>query len=436
MSLALLTGGLVVPLDRSRTPPGLFDILIRNGRIEAVLPADAAAGSRMPDAERFDCRGRIIMPGLVNTHLHPDLHLLRGLLEDLSLHEWDGGVPLQRALQVLDDDGAEPLQRAAVRAALAECALGGQTTVVCYGVSPRIDRIAAEELVRLGLRGRVTVRDPEFAEVPGFARPHMYRLHAEEGLSVEELEHAAEAHERGEWFVMHIAETRERVQLCRARFGTTPVRLLARHRLLSPRVLLSHAVHVDDEELDLIAAAGAPVLASPVAEAKLADGLAPVAIMHERGVPIGLGTDAAVCNNSCDLLLEARMLGLLQRLGNGAATLPAEALLTMATVAGAGILGAPAAAGIAPGAPADLAVLDATAPHMLPLVSRPGRSNVLTGIVFSGTGQDVTDVMVDGRWVVRDRGLVAQDAARIGAALSQAAEELIRRTEDAWHLTQ
>ena len=153
------------------------------------------------------------------------------------------------------------------------------------------------------------------------------------------------------------------------------------------------------------------------------------------GVRIGLGTDAAVCNNACDLLLEARMLGLLQRLGNGAATLPAGTLLRMATVDGAGILGAPSAAGIAPGAPADLVVLDAAAPHMLPLVERPGWSNVLPGIVFSATGRDVTDVMAEGRWVVRDRALVGGNGAAIGAALSEAADELIRRTEDEWHLT-
>lgn len=426
----LLAGGLVVPLDTRDTAPLRADVLVEGGRIEAVLPARADAGDPAPDAGIVDCRGRILVPGLVNAHLHPELHLLRGLLEDLSLHEWEGSAPLQRALRVLGCDDAEALQRAAVRAALAECALAGQSTVVCYGVSPRIERIAAEEIVARGLRGFVTVRDTAFAEVPGFAVPHMYRLHAEEELTADELENAAAAHARGERIVMHVAETRERVQLCRVRFGATPIRLLARYGLLSPRVLLSHAVHVDDEELALIADAGAPVLASPVAEAKLADGLAPVAAMRERGIRVALGTDAAVCNNSCDLLLEARMLGLLQRLERGAATLPAGELLRCASVAGAAVLGSAAAAGIAPGAPADVALLDATAPHMLPLVDRPGRSNVLAAIVFSATGRDVTDLMVGGRWVVRDRALVTQDGAAVGTALSAAADELIRRTED------
>ena len=434
----LLEGALVVPLDRAGSPPGPFDVLVRDGRIVSLTPrnpADAARTTRSEtsgptaDDDVIDCRGRIILPGLVNAHLHPELHLVRGLVEDLSLHEWPASVPLQRALDALDDPTTAPIQRLAVRAALAECALAGATSVVCYGVSPRIEDIAAEELAALGLGGWVTIRDVDFTERERGARPHMYRIHAEEALGDAELRAAAAAHERGEWLVMHVAETRERVALARQMFGTTPIRLLARYGLLSPRVLLSHAVYADDEELDLIAEAGAPVLASPVAEAKLADGLAPVAAMHRRGIPIALGTDAAVCNNSCDLLLEARMLGLLQRLGSGAATLPAETLLRFATVGGAAVLDSAAAAGLAPGAPADLIVLDATAPHMLPLVHRPELSNLLANIVFGGTGRDVTDVMVEGRWVVRNRRLLTGDVERIGADLVCAAEELIERTE-------
>ena len=403
-------------------------MLIRDGRIASLLAPGAADLPSGVDV--IDCSRRIVIPGLVNAHLHPDLHLLRGMMEDLSLHEWPDCVPLQRSLRVLDSPEGEPLQRAAVRAALAECALAGQSTVVCYGVSDRVDRIAAEELRALGLRGWVTVRDTAFPPVDDYGVPHMYRLHAEEALDEAELETAACAHERGEWIVMHVAETRERVALCRERFGTTPIRLLARYGLLSPRVLLSHAVHVDDEEMTLIADAGAPVVSSPVAEAKLADGLAPIAAMAELGVPIALGTDAAVCNNSSDLLLEARMLGLLQRLDRGAATLPAGTLLGYASSGGAAALASPAGAGIAPGAPADLAVLDAAAPHMLPLLPGPaGMANLLAAIIFSGTGRDVTDLMVEGRWVVRDRALVARDVERIGAELVSAAEELVRRTD-------
>lgn len=425
MSVTVLEGGLVVPLD-GRTPPGTMDVVVRGTLIEAVAPP--AALSLPADAVRIDCRGHIVAPALVNAHLHPDLHLLRGLVEDLSLHEWSGCDRLQRALAALDDPSAEPLQRAAVRAALAECALAGAAKVACYGVTPRVERIAAETMAELGLSGWVTIRDAAFAPVETGAAPHMYRLHAEEDLDDEELRAAAAAHERGERIVMHVAETRERVRLARDRFGTTPIRLLARYGLLSPRVLLSHAVHVDEEEMDLIAASDACVLSSPVAEAKLADGLAPILGLHERGVPIALGTDAAVCNNGCDVLLEARFLGLLQRLAAGAATFPAETLLRFATLDGARALGSVDPGGLSAGAPADIAILDATALHMLPLVSAAETSNVFAAMIFSGSGRDVTDVMAEGRWVVRRRRLVALDEARLGQDLDRAAAELIRRT--------
>lgn len=424
MSAIVLEGGLVVSLDEHATP-AVLDVVVRDGRIASI----GEAGTMLPpDAERVDCRGRIVMPGLVNAHLHPDLSLMRGLLEDLSLHEWPASDRLERSLAVLDRPEGEPLQRAAVRAALAECALAGVTRVACYGVTRRVERLAADAMAELGLSGWVTIRDAAFAPVADARFPHMYRLHAEEALTDEELSVAASAHERGEWIVMHVAETRERVSIALDRFGLTPIRLLARYGLLSPRVLLSHAVHVDDEELDLIAAAGAPVLASPVAEAKLADGLAPVADMHARGIRIALGTDAAVCNNGSDVLLEARFLGLLQRLSRGAATLPARTLLRFATVEGAAVLGAAEPRGLVPGATADLVVFDAAAPHMRPLVHGAGVSNVFAGIVFSGSARDVTDVMAGGRWIVRGRGLVAADVGAIGQELGEAAEELIRRT--------
>ena len=425
MSATWLEGGIVVPVGDT-TAPRPMDVLVRGGRIESVTtPGDAAPPA---DAERIDCSGRILLPGLVNAHFHPELHLLRGLLEELSLAEWRSCDRLQRSLDALDDPTAEPLQRAAVRAALAECALAGATRVACYGVSPRIEHMAAEAMAELGLTGWVTIRDAAFAPVETGVVPHMYRLHAEEKLDDVELRAAAAAHERGERIVMHVAETAERVRLARAHFGTTPIRLLARYGLLSPRMLLSHAVHIDDEEADLIAESGACVVSSPVAEAKLADGIAPIAGLHQRGVPIALGTDAAVCNNSCDVLLEARFLGLLQRLTGGANTLPAMSLLRFGTLDGARALGEDRPRGIVAGACADITTLDATALHMLPLVRADGISNVAAAIVFSGSGRDVTDVMTGGRWVVRDRKLLSLDAEELGQDLDRAAAELIRRT--------
>src|SRR5690606_7201909 len=110
--------------------------------------------------------------------------------------------------------------------------------------------------------------------------------------------------------------------LVRERFGTTTVRLLEEYGLLSPRMLLSHAIHVDEEERALLRERGVAIVSSPTAEMKLSDGIAPIVDYVDRGLAVALGTDCAVCNNGNDLFLEMRQLGLVQKLRYGADALP------------------------------------------------------------------------------------------------------------------
>ena len=413
-------------------------MLVRAGRIEALLDPTGDDGAEpLANVEAVDCRERVLLPGLVNAHVHPELILLRGLLEGLSLHEWAHSRLLNDALAVLRSAAGRPLQRAATRATLAECLLGGQTCVVTYGVSDGMEAICADALAGLGLRGWITVRDATFRSRDGeFAVPHMYRLHAEEALHEPELEAAARAHERGERIVMHAAETRTRRRIARQRFGAPTVQVLERFGLLSSRVLLSHAVFLDDGERELIVRRRSPVLASPAAEMKMADGVAPIARLLQAGATVALGTDAAVCNNGNDLLLEARTLGLLQRLHAGPDTLPAAQLLALATAGGARALDADRFGRIEPGQAADLTLIDARSPRMQPLHAaaptaagdgpRPP-DNVAANIVFAATGQDVRDVMIGGEWRVRDGRPLGFDMDEVGHELAHASRALLTR---------
>src|SRR5690606_15871002 len=126
-----------------------------------------------------------------------------------------------------------------------------------------------EEIATLGLRGWVTVRDIDFGPVESADPPRLYRLHAEEALTPEELEAAARAHERGERLIMHAAETEHRIRLVRERFGTSTIRLLDRYGLPSPRRLLPHAVYDDEEERARLDDLDVPIVSSPTAEMKL-----------------------------------------------------------------------------------------------------------------------------------------------------------------------
>ena len=424
----LLEGALVLTLDDEGTA-GDLSVAVEAGRIAAVGPKEELR-RRFPRAERKDCSGHILLPGLVNAHLHPELHVLKGAVEELNLHDWDDAEHFDDALALLSSPEGAWIQRAGIRAALADCLLTGTTCVAAYGVTVGADEVTAREMVELGLRGVVTVRDVHFAPVdtpPGMPS-RIYRLHAEEALTTAELEAAARAHERGERIIMHAAETQYRIRLVRERFGTTTIRLLERYGLLSPRMLLSHALYVDEEEQALVAERGAAVISSPAAEMKLSDGIAPIAEYLARGVTVALGTDTAVCNNSNDLFLEMRQLGLVQKLRYGADAMPAEQILRAAARGGAQALGAAGEFGvIAEGASADLILVDTANPRLQPLVHRDGYSNVVANLVYAATGQDVTDVMIAGRWVVQDRRLLTADAPAIWQELERAAVHLYDR---------
>jgi 5-methylthioadenosine/S-adenosylhomocysteine deaminase len=432
----LLEHGFVLALDEAGTR-GRLSVAVLDGRIERVGPR-AELRALHPRARRVDCRGRIILPGLVNAHLHPDLHVLKGELEELGLHDWNGARRFNAAVDFLGTPAGAAVRRAAVRASLAEAALGGTTCVGTYGVTEGSEAACAEALSEIGLRGSVTIRDPAFeprsaalsaenGRAPGGTDPlaPAYRLHAEEALFQPELDAAARAHERGARLVMHAAETTTRLGIVQRRFGTTTIRLLERCGLLSPRTLLSHAVHVDAAEIDLIARRGASVVVSPSAEMKLGDGTPPVHDMIDRGVNVAIGTDAAVCNNATDMFIEMRMMGLYQKLGYGAGAAPAEQILRMATAAGAAALGGGAAFGrIAAGAAADLAVIDVNNARMQPLVPDGKHSNIASNLVYAATGADVTDVMVGGRWIVRRRRLLTLDARMLWRDLARAAQTM------------
>jgi 5-methylthioadenosine/S-adenosylhomocysteine deaminase len=428
----ILEDAFVLTLDDGDTR-GWLAVAVLEGVIAGIAPA-AELRDRFPTATTHSCADRILMPGLVNAHLHPDLHVLKGALEERGLHDWQGAGRYQAASDYLGTDEGQRIRDISVRASLAEAALGGTTCVATYGVTAGSEHACEAALRELGLRGAVTVRDVEFAPVRAAGNawhppvPSLYRLHAEERITVAELEAAARAHRRGEHIVMHAAETAERLALVRSQHGTTTIRLLERYGLLSPRLLLSHAVHVDDEEIRLLAARGVNIVVSPAAEMKLADGIPPVQDMQRHGVNVALGTDAAVCNNGTDMFLEMRLFGLSQKLRYGAAAAPAGRILRMATRAGAAALDAAGHFGVlAEGMAADFVLVDVRNPRLQPLLLEGEESNIAANLVYAATAADVTDTMVAGRWIVRDRGLLSASAHDLWTDLERAARTLHSR---------
>jgi 5-methylthioadenosine/S-adenosylhomocysteine deaminase len=189
-------------------------------------------------------------------------------------------------------------------------------------------------------------------------------------------------------------------------------------------------VHVSAAEIDRLARTGTAVVASPVAEMKLADGVSPLAEMLGRGVTVALGTDAAVCNNGCDLFAEMKTAALVQKLTRGARVLPAEQVLGMATRGGARALGLGERLGaIVPGHLADLVLVDGRGAAMRPLIHNRRHSNVVANLVHAATSADVADVMVGGEWRVRERRHLRLDLGRALDRLQRSALALHRALE-------
>ncbi len=402
-------------------------VLVRDGKLAWVGPRAAFEGEWQA-RERLDARGMLVMPGLVNAHTHAAMTAFRGLGSDLPLKTWlEEHVFPAEARHV----GPE-LVRLGTRLAMAEMLLSGTTTFAdMYYFSEEV----AQEADAFGMRallGEGIVRFP----VPGSPTPEhglertqrligQWKGHPRVGFCVaphapytttpeilRECRRLSDLHEVP--LHIHLAETRWEYELYHKEHGCGPTTYLHRLGVLGPRTLAAHAVHLDPEEIGLLASTGTAVAHNPVCNMKLASGAAPIPEMAAAGVVVGLGTDGVASNNRLDLFAEMNVAALLHKLQRGdAAASPARQVLHWATLGGARALGLGHRVGsLEVGKEADLIALDLAGPHCLPL------HDPYTHLVFSARSSDLRHAMVAGRWLCRDRRL-ADDSWREAAAQLQ-----------------
>lgn len=416
MPRRILQGGLLV----SPVGCGIVDggtLVIEDGHIVEVSTRRYAG----PEVEH--CDDRIVMPGLCNAHLHSEFLLFKGMLEERRLGQWEDDRFYDMLWDRVERPIDEPLLTLVYRLSYLEQLRNGVTFVGefnCIDQSARLSERIQEEV---GIRGTASAKLDELRPVKSL---DVYSLHHELGLTQGELEAASERMllEDTSRFTLHAAETSERMAAVRERFGTSTIRLLERFGLLTPRMLLSHAVHVDEEEVQLMARRGVAVVASPTGEMKLCDGVSPILSYLRAGVRVCLGTDCATCNNDADLFLEMKALGLLHKLTHGAHELPAETLLRLGSVEGYRAFGITDLGMLAPGARADIILIDRHATSLVPLIHNRVRSNVYANLVYSCTGREVRDVMVGGEWRIRSRQHVSLDVRETVQALQEASVRL------------
>ena len=431
----LLTNALIVTMDEQFTLHSSGAIAIAGSGILAV--GDIAGD--FDAAERVDCRGRLVLPGLVNAHTHAPMTLLRGLADDLRLDVWLMGymMPVEREF-VRPDFVALGTQLA--------CAEMIRSGITCFADMYYFEAAVAEATAAAGLRAlcaQTVLKFPtpdaaSYEDALATARAFIAKWkghplivpsvapHAPYTCTAEIFRACAElASEFDIPLHTHLAETAYEVERARKEYGMPVVPWAKKQRLFDARVLAAHCVHVDEGEIRTLRDARAGVAHNPASNLKLGSGVAPVAKMIELGLNVGIGTDGAASNNDLDMFEETRLAALLAKGTSGDPTaIPARTALAMATRLGARAMHLGDITGsLEPGKRADLIVVDLNGLHTTPRFTRDANA-IYSQVVYAAKSTDVVDVMCDGRWLMRDRRLLTLDEAALQAAAAEVARRI------------
>ena len=416
----LFTDALLLPMteDAPRTFTGSLGIA--GNRIELVSDVPEAKAAFLvahPDARIVDCRGKLVMPGLIDTHCHAGMSLQRSYADDIALMEWlnDYIWPFE-ARQTADDIAL------GMTLSIVELLLGGVTSFVdMYFHEDR----CVEVVRQLGIRALLgcsyfdrnveeALREAErtMANAAGCDRISVAMApHAGYTCSPENLVRGKELCRRNGWMYMsHVAETRDEARILAERYGKSPVRHFDALGLLDERTIAVHCVHLDDADIALLADRGAIVSHNPQSNMKISSGVAPVWKMMQAGVHVTVGTDGPCSNNDLDMFEELRTAAFLQKSATGDPTsLPACEALKLVTANGARAMGyADGELGVLrEGALADVIVVDLQKPHLQPV------HDVISNVVYCGKASDVETVVVDGEIVVENRQVRGVDLPAI-----------------------
>ncbi|MFK7990766.1 MAG: 5'-deoxyadenosine deaminase [Sandaracinaceae bacterium] len=435
----LFRGGAVVTMNAERAVLTRGDVLVQGRKIAAVGSRVSATPARV-----IDTRGKVVIPGLVQSHVHLCQALFRGRGDELPLLRW-----LRERIWPLEGAHDARSMKASAELGLAEMIAAGTTTILDLGSVHHQDAVfrAMERAGIRGLSGKSmmdvgegvprTMRESRTASIRESLRLAERwdgaadgRLHYAFGprfiLSCSERllrETAKLADQRGLRIHSHVAEHPGEKAEVRKALGMDDVDALREWGVAGEHVILAHGVQLTKRQMKRLAKDGTRIVHCPSANLKLASGIADVVSMREAGVVVGLGADGAPCNNRMDPFTELRQASLLAKgTRHDAAALPAMDALAMATIDGARALGLDAEVGsIEVGKRADLAVVDLDGMHAIP------GGDPVSRLVYACTAHDVRHVMVDGRMLYRDGELATLDAARVKRAAKREAKKVAKR---------
>jgi 5-methylthioadenosine/S-adenosylhomocysteine deaminase len=447
------------------------DVLVEGDRIAALGPTLAApAGARVIEAA-----DRIVLPGMGNAHTHASSHLARGRVGSFTLEDLLTYSPANSGFRTPDDEylsaaiGAIEMLKTGCTSAydlyIAVPAITDETLaavvqaytdvgvrvvlapavadVVFYQTVPGLGDLLPPDLRRTvadiqpsPTKGLLDLTERAIRRWHGSAegRVRMAVAPTIPNQATDDLLDgcAALAREYGVGFHTHLAESKVQVVESRRRWGKSIVARLADHRVLGPGFVGAHSVWLDDDDLRMLADAGAAVAHNPGSNLRLGVGIAPVREMLDRGLAVGLGTDGSTCADNQNLFEALRIASVISTVRfphETARWLDADTVWGLATTGTARVLGQAGDLGtLAPGRKADLVLLRTDSAFLRPL------GDPVKALVYGETGANVDTVLVDGR-VVLERGRVTTvDEARIYARAQVAADRQRERAADAWAL--
>ena len=436
----LIRNALIVTMNREREILR-GDLLVTGDRIKAIGKTDARAD------RVIDARGKVLIPGLIQAHIHLCQTLFRGQANDLELLDWLN-------TRILPLEGAHDPESIYTSALLGigEMFQSGTTAIIDME-SVHYTEAAFQAIVESGIRavsGKCMIDRGE--EVPeslmeatsdslresvdllerwhgsGDGRLHYaftprFAISCSESLLIEVRDLAKRYRVR---IHTHASENRTEVALIRAERGMKNVAYLNHLGLTGSNLILAHCVWVDDEEIETLAHSATNVVHCPSSNLKLASGIAPVPTMLDQGAWVSLGADGAPCNNNLDPFIEMRLAALIHKPRYGPTSMPAQKVLEMATLGGARAMGLEKEIGsLEVGKKADLALISLEGIHCA-----PQETDIYGQLVYQAKASDVTLTMVDGHVVYEGGVLTTIDQESVIRQANQSLSRIKKKLPD------
>ena len=426
----ILSGATVVTANETWDVFDTGTVVIRGDNIVEVGSSNEI-NNQYENALTIDCSGKTIIPGLINAHTHAAMTLLRGLADDRRLDVWLLGYMMPVEKEFVTSEFC----RIGTQLACAEMIRSG---VTCFADMYYFEHDVAQAVADVGMRALCSQSVLKFPtpDAPSLedgllrARKFIEHWHGHSLILPSVGPHAPYTSTREmlkactslalEYDVpihIHIAETAKEVEENRSERSMPVVPWVKKQGLFDAKVLAAHCVHLDSGEISTLQHYRAGVAHCPTSNLKLASGIAPITEMLDIGLNVGIGTDGPASNNDLDMFEETRLAALLAKGATSDPTVvPARQAFAMATIMGARALHMSDITGsIEVGKRADLVVLDLDVLHNTPTFQRD-QDSIYSQIVYVSKSSDVSDVMVNGEWLMQNRQLLTVDEDQLTAS--------------------